>query len=217
MAVGDAYELTDVGTMYGQQCTNVFTFVQNTPWSGPGLPSEALALWYEGNLINNILQMQTPDYLHTGIKVRNLFDAADTYEAGISVPGNILGETNGAPAYSAAGLTLLTDNGAVSDGAKRIGGLPNASTTDGVITNSTVIARLNALADVIASPVMIGTPVPVSVFDPVVIKRVRSGSPGAYTYRLPETIEELVFGIIIDVIWDVIMTTQNSRKIGVGN
>lgn len=217
MAVGDLYELTDTGTLYGQQCSNVWTFVQTDAEAFPESPAQLLAEWYADNWINNVRNLQTGDYVHTGIKVRNMFDPADSYEDGVSVAGNFPSETNGAPAYAAVGFTLLTDNGAVSEGSKRFGGVPNAVTTDGVITNSTFITNANSAATYFDNPVLIGPVIPSKVFDHVIVKRVRSGSPGAYSYRMPETIEELVFGVVVDVIWDVIMTTQNSRKIGVGN
>jgi len=49
-------------------------------------------------------------------------------------------------------------------------------------------------------------------FAPVVVKRVRSGTPGNYTYRLPETQLEAVYGYITATVVSAIVTSQDTRK-----
>ena len=118
--------------------------------------------------------------------------------------------------FNAIGFALNGDNPAVKNGAKRFGGVFEDYVNDGVITGSDLITKLNALGDTMEGYVTVGTLIPDNVFRHVIVKRIRSGSPGAYTYRLPTNQLESTLSAVVVALFNAVVTSQLSRKIGVG-
>nr|CRY96414.1 hypothetical protein [uncultured prokaryote] len=217
MASGDIYEVTDVQTWGGQQFLNVYFYEQRTAFAPIGITTaQALADEWSDTVLPAILPTQGSDLLHVQTVVRNLFDDTD---AGISITGlagtDAAAEGGSMPAFNAWGLTLNTDNAGIRPGSKRIGGLIEEAQQGGVPTASAITA-LNAAADAIGAPIEGGLIISDDVMFPVVVKRVREGTEGNYTYRLPETSGEAVVGTIIEVLVRLLVTSQVTRKIGVG-
>lgn len=216
MAVGDVYEVIDVQSLYEQQVLNVYFYQQQAAFIPlAGSVAQALAEEFEATVVSQIINVQSEDLAHVEVQVRNLFDPTDT---GIAVSGQIgLQSSVGGtlPGFNAFGLQLNTDNAAVRPGAKRIAGLPESETGDG-IPSVAMVAALDDLADVLAAPITGGLIVMDDIMFPVVVQRVRSGTAGNYTYRLPENSGELVLGVVLEILVKLLITSQISRKVGVG-
>lgn len=218
MAVNDIYMITDQQRLYGQQVLNVYFYTQSVAFS-PTAPTiaENLASAFLGQVIPDILAVQTGDLVHTGIVVRNLFNASDQFELPISLPGTDAGAASDTiSGFEAIGFELAGSNAAVRNGQKRIAGLAGSAVTDGVITSAGHITLLNTLCAALEDPILDPTTMTVDTWFPCVVKRVRSGAPGSYEYRLPENLAESVISLVVDVLFDVIITSQVSRKIGIG-
>lgn len=217
MASGDIYEVTHVQVMQEQEVLNVYFYEQRAAFVPlDGNIAQSLANEWLETIVPEILACQSSDILSVEVRVRNLFDATDQ---GVAVDGSYgSGGTtmDSLPVFNAWGLQFNTDNAAVRPGAKRIGGIPESQQVDGVPIAG-MVTSLNALGDVLAAPITGGLIITDDIMFPVVVKRVRTGSPGAYTYRLPETSGEAVVGTIIETLVKLYVTSQISRKIGFGS
>lgn len=205
----DIYELTDKAMFLGQEVNNVYFFQLTSIVGAPDASDMADA--YIGQVLPAILNIQAPEILHTSIVVRNLFDASDSAIVPISEAG--VGAGSGGdlmPAFNAVGYRLQTDNGAVKQGAKRYAGIEEEWSDSGVITSSGYIAVLDDLGDALSTVLLHGI---IPTFVPIVVKRILSGGD----YVLPDNLADAVFGTIVEAIWNTLITSQNSRKIGVGS
>lgn len=216
MAAGDIYEVVDVQALYEQQVLNVYFYEQRgafVPLSGT--VAQNLAEEWNESILPTILPFQHPALTHVETRVRNLFDATDAGVSVSGIPGTASSATDALPGFVATGFSLKTDNASIRPGAKRIAVQPESYVTDGVLTGG-ALTQAAAIADVLAAPITGGLIITDDIMFPVVVKRVRSGSPGTYEYRLPETSGEAVVGTIIEALFDAVVTSQISRKIGVG-
>lgn len=206
MAFQDVYELVDVQTHQGQEILNVYFYQNNNVLNG-GATAEDLATVFISEVIPEILDVQVTELIHTEIRVRNLYTPADAHTEAISEAGAIA--TDNFPTFNAVGFRLVQDNGAIRNGAKRIGGIPEDAAADGVITGAPYIAALDELGDKMADtlPILLA-----DVFMPVVVGRILDGG----SYRLPENAGEAVLGAILEGVFNILVTSQTSRKIGVG-
>lgn len=207
MASGDLWELIDKSSLAGQDVINVYFFSQSA--LGGAAVAQDLIDSYVGQLLSVVKTIQSGHLLHTEISVRNLFDPSDRAVNAVSVVGtspNIEYHSN----FDAVGVSLVQDNGAIKNGAKRFAGLPEAYSADGVIDNATYIALLNTLMAALTGTLDWGI---IATWIPAIVKRVLV-SPGVY--RLPENSGEAVWGTITDAVWNPEVTSQVSRKIGVG-
>jgi hypothetical protein len=218
MALNDLYELTLETRLYSQVCYNVFFYHQalafvttyptisqvlNENWIAQRLPAVQAVLAGDVNL--------------TGVRVRNLYDNADAYEASISgVGGATQVGSDTLPSFAAYGFSLGPQEPSVRPGSKRFVGVAEAAQSDGIITNGDFVTILQALEDDLIEPVTVGTVIQDDVFLPVVVKRIREGTPGSYTYRLPNNSLEGVFSQIVVAAFNALVTSQVSRKVGVG-
>lgn len=213
--IGDVYELVDVQALRGQQVLNVYfyqvreTFVTTRPTI-----AEVLANNWTGQILPDLTAVQTEDLVHTSVRVRNLYNAADTFELLMSAAGDDSNPTDSN--FDAYPFQMQGETHAVRKGAKRIAGVSDGANADGIVTDPATLALLDSIATSMSAPVQVGTLILTDTFFPVLVKRVRSGVAGAYEYRLPETSGEGVVTTIINVLFDVLISTQNSRKIGRG-
>lgn len=216
MATGDVYEVTHRGTMSNQAVNNVYFYQQRAAFvPSSGTIAQALADAWGEILIPEVLAIASSDYRSDSVDVRNLFDPTDQ---GQYVDGSLgSGGTtmDSLPVHDAWGLQLKHDYAGMRPGGKRYAGVPESSQVDGIPTSG-MITALNSFGEALAAPIQGGLIITDNIMFPVVVKRVRTGSPGAYTYRLPENSGELIVGTIIEVLVRLLVTTQNSRKIGVG-
>jgi hypothetical protein len=120
------------------------------------------------------------------------------------------------PTFNAISIALNGDNPAVKSGRKRFAGIPEDFQDDGVIVSAGAIAGLANLENNLESAVTVGTVIQDPVFQPVVIQRVRTGTPGNYQYRLPSASGEAIFSKVVVAAFNAIITSQISRKIGKG-
>lgn len=161
-----------------------------------------------GDLMN---AMQTDHIRNVSIDVINLGDLGDF----ASVPwiGGGLINDDTMPPYVAYGFTMKVDTRAVRKGSKRIGGVPEAAATDGVITNVTVLPLIEDLRLAMQQEIVDSG----DTWLPVVVKRVREPVVGTvpqqYTYRLPSTDSELVLGEVTVVLTSSNLSHQVSREI----
>ncbi len=205
-AAGDVYQLIDFQLVDGQIVENTY-FYRN----GDVIAYSAhdLADSYIGQVLPQVVAAQDESVLHTEIRVTNLYDDTDDWSESISVPGS--GSSGDAsPIFNAVGFSLVQDNGSVKNGAKRYVGLADSLQTNGVIDDATFLAILSTLSAALTGTLDVGI---LAVWLPIIVKRILVG-PG--DYRLPANSGETVYGAITDAILKVFVTSQTSRKIGVG-
>lgn len=207
MAFGDTYELVDESEMAGQQVLNVYFYRQNN--LAVTVTAQDLIDSYVGQVLPDLCATQVDNVLHTKIRCRNLFDASDNAEMAISEPGTrAIGEY--ASTFNAIGFELDQDNGAIRNGAKRYAGFAESDVADGVVSDPAFVALLTTLAAAITGTLDFGI---LATWLPIIVKRILV-SPGEY--RLPANQGEQVYGSITDAIFNPLVTSQVSRKIGVG-
>jgi hypothetical protein len=207
-AQNDIYEVVDVQQNNGEVAINVYFYRVGS--SHLTTDASVVAQAYVDNVLPDVADIQNTSVNHTDVNVRNLFDASDTFALPVDVDGT---QTNSDefPIFTAISYRLGTDNGAIRSGAKRYAGLDEEQVANGTITGSSLLAAMDILA-----ATLIDTLVSPGVYSlvPVVVGRILS-SPGVY--RLPENQGESVFGNIVEAIYDTLVTSQVSRKIGSGS
>jgi len=206
MAYQDVYELIDVQDFFGQEVLNVYFYENNNVLNG-GATAEDLANCFIDQVLPEILDVQSDNVTHTEIRVRNLFTPSDAHVAAISEAGENGTDTNSS--FVAIGFKLVQPNGALRNGAKRIAGIPEGIMADGVVTDATYITALDQVGAAMADTLSISL---ADVFMPVVVGRILDGG----SYRLPENFGEAVLGAIIEGVFSALVTSQVSRKVGVG-
>jgi len=153
-------------------------------------------------------------YTVTGVRSRCLFRPADDYEQALSLAGTRGTPGTGGellPSFTSVKITASTDNGLVRKGRKMFPGLFEADQIAGLLT-VVGLPYWAALAAAYVAEVLVDASGDDLTFTPVVVKRVRTGTPGNYVYRLPETAVEAIFGNITNAVYSAVVTTQNSRK-----
>lgn len=217
MAGGDIYELTLHQLDRGQVCENVFYFEQRFEFvTTDPTHAQVLAENWRDQILPSISACQPAEVLTTGVSVKNLFDVSDGYDLALSIAGGFATDRQMESTFNAIGFKLNGNNPAVKNGSKRFAGVFEDYVDDGVITGATLLTVCNTLGTKIATPVTVGLIIFTDTFFPCIVKRIRSGTPGNYTYRLPETRLETVFSSVVVALLNVIITSQLSRKIGVG-
>jgi hypothetical protein len=208
MANLDIYELIDVQNNNGQECLNVY-FYRRDSIVGTGTDADALLTNWATNVLPLVQAVQNTSVLHTALRVRNLFDEEDVSTLGIAEAGTVT-NADEAPIFNAVNVKLDTNNGAVRPGSKRYTGLDESWISNGVLAGTPAITNYTNLVDELITPMLEGA---LASWFPVVVKRILEGS----AYRLPTTPEEAIFGGIISAVYNTLITSQTSRKIGVGS
>lgn len=209
MAVGDVYQIIDNQVLQGQVCQNVYFYRV----AEVGAPSDAAAdvlVAFQEDVFPLILAVQPTDVEHTSIRVVNLFNPSDAIEELVDDTGT-LGVGDVHATFAAYGIRLVGDNAAVRSGSKRIAGALENASTDGVLDDATIIAALDDLAAQLAVGLLFGS-LDGGDLVPVVVGRILEG----LTYRLPENSGEAVLSDIVDALVNPLITSQVSRKVGVG-
>jgi len=204
---GDVFQLIDHQQMDGQSVENVYFYRQDGIFAGNA--AEGLVASWIDQILPGITGFQADNVVHVEISAKNLFNEAESHSELISTPGDDTGG-QALPIFNAVGYRLVGDNSAVRDGSKRYAGLTEGAQTDGVIDSGTVLTTLAALALLLVDPLAVG--LDLDFFFPVVVKRLLVGS----SYELPTNAGDAVLSTIIDALFNVEVTSQTSRKIGVG-
>lgn len=211
----DVFELVDVQSLRGQEVFNVYfyeyneLFVTTTPTF-----SQVLAENWVDQILPSVLACQSQNISHVGVRVRNLYDPADAFEVTLSEPGAVAEDGEGN--FDAIAFQLGGETSAVKKGAKRIAGVPDIWEVEGVIVHGDGVAAGAALATAMEDSVDVGLIIPDPCFIPVIVKRVRSGVSGDYTYELPTSQVDGIKTRIVNALFEVLLTSQVSRKIGLG-
>lgn len=207
--------LSDIYQVRGRQKYGTGGKEMETVWfyertAGAGGSADLAVLWGEeiGALIN---ALQTTNIKNYSVDVINLGDLEDF----IALPwvGTGVVEDDTMPPYVAYGYTTKLNTRAVRHGGKRVSGVPETGATNGVVTAAPVLANMETLRLAMFAELAGGD----DTFLPIVVKRVREEvadtEPQQYTYRLPETDGELVFGEIVVALTSPNLTSQVSRKL----
>jgi hypothetical protein len=217
MAVGDVYEVV-AAQLYGTSTVlNVFFYEQIAivvP-APPNTIASLLAEQWDEQVGSVIREIQNVDVVWDEIRCRNLFDSSDAGSYVVSDTGTA-SETEGMGPFVATAFQLFGDNPAVKNGAKRFVGVVESWQADGIVTSAPIIAQGELVAEALATNVTAGDVIPTDTWAPVIVKRVRSGSPGAYEYRLPESVGETVLSRVASALLNVFLSSQVSRKYGRG-
>lgn len=206
-SIGDVYEIVDTSSMMGQKVINVYFYrLMATPVGFVGAQDVAQA--YVDQMLPDVIAVQASDVLHQSVKARNLFDETDASELLISEAGEF--GTDSLGTFNAFPFRLVGDNAAVRAGAKRIAGIDGTGQTDGVVDAPLLLTALNALATKMGEILTFG--IGTSLIEPVIVGRIPDGGG----YRLPTNVGEAVISLVIDVLFDTLITSQVSRKVGRG-
>lgn len=214
MALGDIYEVKHVVRDFDQKhLENVYFYRHDAdPAGGPySTQAERLANDWNTDVLTPMLPQIPGGITTTQIIVRNLFDPADQYTLALNRGGTYsMAATEHMPSFTSGIVTMSTSNGLVRKGRKMLFGLAENMQKDGLFTPAGLvsIAIRAALTLVSVSNLLGGA----KAFNPVVVKRIRSGTPGNYTYRLPASQIEAVFGYVQSAVASAILTTQVTRK-----
>lgn len=220
MAVGDIYELVDAQKLFNQDVLNVYYYEQIAILvvTEPDTIAKVLANKWIDDVLDKIRTSQSGDITHVSVKTRNLFDDADTAEVLISLPGlfNLAADDTDS-AFVAAGYKESTTNGGIRPGSKRIAAIPSNMSVDGVVVSSEYLTQAATTTDALTDNVLSDTLIPVDTWRPVVVKRVKETIAGKVKYRLPNVIGEKVIGVIVSALFNAVLTSQVSRKVGNGS
>jgi hypothetical protein len=219
MAVQDIYEVTLHQQLFGQQVENVYFYREDLDFvSTAPTKAQVLAENFVSQKLDRIRAVQTGDLLYTGIDVKNLMNDADAFSESLSLPGTASGGNDTLGSFEAWSYPLQGDNPSVRDGFKRLAGVVETWQTDGVFNgDGAQIASMTAAGTAMTEYVTVGLIIMDNVFRPVVVKRVRSGTPGNYTYDLPHVTADVHYSTIVTALFKLLVTSQISRKIGVGS
>lgn len=221
MALGDIYAVGVYQTLNSQRIINVFYYRQFVPFDiiGTGTRAAALGVSFRNNVIPDWRNAAITQLVFDRIEVENLFDDTDVWTDLLSVTGNRTppsGTTNEyLPTFMALGVTLDGSGKHVRNGKKRFAGLWEGDNVNG-FTAAGVIAAYQPLITRLSQKRDYGGVTLADGFEPVIVQRVKEMVADQEKYRLPRTQAEAVFKVVTDAALSVILTTQNSRKIGKG-
>lgn len=207
--VGDIFKIIVKGRIRGQAFLNVFFYELD---SGT-MTAVGAGLDFDARMMDDLSDIVPTEFEYEAIDIENLFDPTDFTTLAPSIAnGQWIGDDLGN--FTAARFDFPSSNKAIRSGGKRIGPVPEDIATDGVIDNGAYLLELNSLAVAMLASLDNGT----GVAGPVVVKRIREVDPvtGDVTYRLPQNQGEAVTYPVDVVLPNTQLTTQNSRKAGVG-
>lgn len=214
MALGDIYELKHIIRDADQKnMENVYFYRHVADPAGGTSPTQAQRLAQDWNtdFLTTWLANTATGYTTSEIRVRNLFNAADAYVMPLNrVTSRTAGVSEQLPSWMSVIATLAGDNPLVKKGRKMMMGIYELDQNFGILQGfgSPFFAVRAALALAGISNLFGGA----KAFEPVIVKRVREGTPGNYTYRLPETQIEAIYANIVSATVSAVVTSQDTRK-----
>lgn len=206
VAIANLYSLDHVQSWDGgEEFHNIYFYFDE---DGIGTAEGLVGSFFE-DVLPFVLDLQTNFARTERIVAYSLGDLDNYWEAIYSGVVGTFSMGDGFPMHDAVNLTLRLNTRAVRPGSKRISGIPEASATNGVFTDSGWLSNLNLLRNALKDTLDDGATA--NVFAPVVVKRVREGSAPNYTYRLPETDGEAQIGYVTGVLYNARVSHQVSR------
>lgn len=203
----DVYKVVDHQRSMGQACANVYFYQIQSDVDTPAA-QEVLDAWV-GQVLPVIRAAQHVEAVHELVEVTNLFDDSDAANEAMSLAGTLFTTGEPAPNFNAFGIKLIGDNAAVRPGSKRLLGVSEAGTSSGTVTSGAQADALDDVCDILVDTLVHGI---IPTFVPVIVKRLLVGGG----YALPDALVDAVLSNIIDAVFNVNVTSQTSRKIGVG-
>lgn len=203
----NVYELVDTYTLLGQEMKNVYFYQIG---SGLSFNAQNLADDWVAEVLPSVLAVQPSALIHTQVNTRNLMNPAETGEVLHNLAGTLINEGDELPPFASAGITLARSNASTRSGKKRVYAGGELYTANGV-WDSAILTTLTTLATEMASIITVTL---VQRWFPVIVKRILVS---AGKYRLPTTLAEATVNPVDGALVSSLVTTQNSRKIGVGS
>ena len=207
---GDVIELVHEQTYLGQTVNNVYFFEAAVAEAS----MSDLANWFETNVVTKVKLLQNDLVNHVNLRLRNLFNEAETLEEPLTGTGTITSSDIELPSFIASQVRLEHASGAVRPGFKRYTGMTEGSLTDGLL-NITPISKLEDIADLLVNPPVVAN----SGWAHVIVGRLcevpnptPNEVPACLKYRLPQNQAELVVAYPIAYTVYAQITSQNSRK-----
>jgi len=195
MTLASTYVLRHIQNCQNQEIENVYFFNHSV---GDGLSTD-LALDFEGQWLNAILDLQTNAMVTTGIAVYNMADLSDFANLPLNSTGR-RGLVEQLPTFAAVGYTFKLNTRAVRPGSKRIAGIPESVTSLNQIIDVDYLGFMEALRLKFQAP-MVGA---ADTWNLIVVKRVKTPIVGTvplkYNYRLPETESDFVAGNVLSAL-----------------
>jgi len=200
--LGDLLKVVDVQTYLGQEVLNIYWYRVTSVTGFLDEGYEAIADWFEDNVIVPVTQIQASALTHTAIRLYNMSNGIDFYEKPIDVDG---AQTAAAitllPSYVSIGFKLVRESLVTRNGYKRIGGLFDGQ-VDGNNFNIDAAARTD-IEEAMAADIVLGV---VTTAEPVIVKHPIGSAPiASYLYSSIGSAQMTRVG------------TQNTRKAGRGN
>lgn len=224
MILGDVYQFTMYGLIFGQAAYNVFQFQLSQQSEGASAPWSEWAPVAASAIVTNVydssdlMQITSTNYAAAQCRLENLFDPGQIYT------GNADGQLPlaGSDPADAAGPNICWGVGSLSlrrgihAGSKRFAGVTEFYQTDGLPIPSAT-GRLQNVCDALNNPItfVIGGAGPTWGLTSVIVKRVKYDGT---KYRLPTSQAEMGSNFYIANNWTpaAYVTTQNTRKYGRG-
>ena len=222
MALGDVYQLVVNQSLQSQKVVNVFYYEQSTPFVNNSGTTNAgvLGISFRANVIPTWRSYAVTQLAFESIEVENLFDDTDTWVDILALNGQRAAPSGSTPeilpAFTSLGITLDGAGKQVRDGKKRLAGLWEGDSVSGFAATG-LVAACQPLLTRFAEGRDYGSPTLAEGFRPIVVSRVQEVINGQRKYRLPRTRAELVFKAVTEAALSLILTTQNTRKLGRGS
>lgn len=211
-ALHDIYELKHVFTDFDQKpMENVYYYRLENENPG-GLPQSAdLCNTWQADIMSVIVPTMPIPFVTQELRARNLFDPSDTYVKSLNVPGTrVSGGAELQPSFLSVICNASTTNGLIRKGRKMFAGLLESDQAAGILSMVGIpVFAIRAAAFAAYIGTLFGG---AKKWAPVIVKRVREGAPGNYTYRLPENQTEALFGYIAAAVNSAIVSSQDTRK-----
>jgi hypothetical protein len=207
---GDCIELVHEQSYLGQSVNNIYYFEAID--GNASLVS--LADWFETNVVAAVKQLQNTDLRHENLRLRNLFQTAENYEAVLTGFGAVTSGTIEMPAFFAAQIRFEHLTATTRPGFKRFSGLTEGDIADARMMSAT-ITKLNTIGALLVNPPSVAN----VGWAHVVVNRVcdelnpiMGATPRCLRYVLPRSQAEYNPGY--PVVYESYSepTTQNTRK-----
>lgn len=216
----DLFLLTHQTQLLGQMCINTYTYVLTEQVGSPLPAAQSLRdAWRIRFLETDGAGFQcgsiSDDLLSVLVRSQNLYNDLDYSEY---LDGTAAGTSTAEPMPPWVTFSFRTPwlGPALRRGFKRIPGVGEGYGNSGII-NAGNLANLANFSSVMNESLTVVSGDDSITFHPCVVKRIKYVTPnGKDAYRLPENAQEGVFDIVQGWQAETELTTQNSRKRGVG-
>lgn len=194
MADGDIYQLKDFQRHGGQEVSDVYTYRQ----IGGGGGAEELVAAYVAQALPEIITVQNNNLTHVQIEAQNIADVLDFFTLPLTPPVAGADTGNYFATFAAWGFKKPRNRTDIRNGSFRIAGVTSSLVADGSPTAG-ALAELNALAESLGTD-LLGD----------------GDDKWQFGYMaLPSGLMARIF-IPTPTLAFTRLTTQNSRKVGVG-